>query len=449
MRVLFITYYFPPDPAVGAIRAQAIVDAARRAGHDVTVITNRIDGASETSDVLRVRTLPNPREMFLSLRAWFRRSKRVRGGDEPGNGEGPERRAGYRPPDHVPSWKRFLVAMALMPDDYHGFIWPAIARAMPIIRRGTQVIYTSGPPHSVHLTGLILRKLTGVPWIAEFRDPWLDNANQPRYARSRTADRIRASLERRCLEGADLIVSATAGAAKMLAGKTGRTDIVVARTGMAEATLENALPARSERASGERRILYMGNLYHQRDPRPLFRAIAELRRRSELPPDGVRIDLYGDCAWFHDVSVSEAAREAGIGDLVFIHGRVPLDEARRITHAADLLLLLAWNQPVQVPQKLYEYLAVRRPIIAFADTGSETAEILAGLGSHFVVHKPEDAVPVLRQALERNDFQEPDAAAFQALASNRQMDALVRRLEQLVADRKTRMVRRSDAPATS
>jgi glycosyltransferase involved in cell wall biosynthesis len=320
--------------------------------------------------------------------------------------------------------------MALMPDDYHGFIGPAIVRAIPAIRRGVDLVYTSGPPHSMHLVGLALRKLTRVRWAAEFRDPWIDNANQPRYARSRTADRIRAWLERLCLENADFLISATASAGRNLARRTGREDILVARTGIAADTLAHGATSQPHAPTSERRILYMGNLYHQRDPRPLFHAIAALRERGELPAAGVRIDLYGDCEWFHDVSVTGAARDAGIGDLVHVHGRVPLDQARQFIRDADLLLLLAQDQPVQVPQKLFEYLAVQRPIIAFADAGSETADILESLGGHTIISDPADAAPALRRALQQHDFARPDPVAFAELSADRQMDVLVRRIEE-------------------
>src|SRR5690606_1935369 len=141
--------------------------------------------------VHRVARWRNGRELALALRNRIR----VRGAGSADTARGGAE--GWVLPDAIPAWKRFLVAMALMPDDHQGFILPAAVRAIRLIRsRGVVLLYTTGPPHSAHVAGLLAKLATGVRWAAEFRDPWTDNAVQPRYARSETAAAMKRWLER-------------------------------------------------------------------------------------------------------------------------------------------------------------------------------------------------------------------------------------------------------------
>ena len=75
----------------------------------------------------------------------------------------------------------------------------------------------------------------------------------------------------------------------------------------------------------------------------------------------------------------------GLTDVVRIHDWLPHATAKSFMDEADVLLLLAQRQPDQVPNKLYEYLGTRRPILAFADSDGETARMLQQVGGHHVI----------------------------------------------------------------
>ena len=99
---------------------------------------------------------------------------------------------------------------------------------------------------------------------------------------------------------------------------------------------------------------------------------------------------------------------------------------------ADLLLLLAQDQPLQVPNKLYEYLGVRTPIFAFADADGEVAEMLRQAGGHYVVTENQtesEAEAALQQALERADADGgSDTTLLSEWSTHSQLSALVQRL---------------------
>jgi hypothetical protein len=97
------------------------------------------------------------------------------------------------------------------------------------------------------------------------------------------------------------------------------------------------------------------------------------------------VEFIGDAHWYGDISVEEYARSIGLGDVVNVRHAVPHSEVEQLLADADLLVLLAQQQPAQVPNKLYEYLGHRKPILAFADDEGETAAMLRRAGGHFIV----------------------------------------------------------------
>ncbi len=312
---------------------------------------------------------------------------------------------------------------------------------MPAIRAGLKrdarvdCIYTSGPPHSVHIVGLALRQLTGARWVAEFRDPWTDNAEKSRNVRSAASDFLERQLEAMCLRRADRIIALTESAASAFATRIrGNPEkVLTVRSGVE--VFARDVPPRP--ATTPIRIAYFGNLYLQRDPRPFLRALALLRKRRQLGSVGVTVDFFGVCRWFYDVSVERSVADLGLSDMVSFHGSIPHKQVSQQMEDADILLLLAQGQPLQLPNKLYEYVGVGRCILAFADHGGETELLLRHLGGHFVIDpaaSDEAAAGMLHSALSaaRRHAPEADPAIIETLRTDYQMDRLITALEQLI-----------------
>jgi glycosyltransferase involved in cell wall biosynthesis len=401
MSVVLIAYHFPPDPAVGSLRAAKVARAFRDAGHRVDVITvARADEASpRPSDdeglvVHPVVPLPTPRELYARAKVAFARRRRaarhVAGADS----------SAWTPPTHVAGWKRFLFSLLWVPDDRQGFIVPAWRKAHDLVRRGARLVYTTAPPYSPHLVGLALRSLHDVRWVMELRDPWADNRQKPWWIRSRATDALDAALERRCLRRADLVVTASEGIRMRLAARWPGRDAsgpLLVRNGIGSLKTAHC----TVRRPGPVRIVYAGTFYYGRDPRLFLRALAATCRKYGLGPDRVRVDFVGACRTLGTVSVENEIGVLGLGDIVRVHDWLPHADATRLVDDADVLLLLAQEQPDQVPNKLYEYLGSRRRILAFADRDGETARMLRQVGGHLVVAGADepDAVRALEEAL--------------------------------------------------
>jgi len=433
MRVLLLSYHYPPAPAVGSLRAAKVARALCMAGHEVTVVTANWGVATPAMDpssdpgapVLHVTPWPGPRDWYLALKRRLR-SKAKRSAEQVGR-EGPVVDA----PEGVTAWKRYLFSLLWLPDDRQGFIAPAAIAAWRRMRGAVDLVYTTAPPFSVHLAGLLLRGVLGssARWVMEFRDPWTDNPWKPRHVRSRFSDAADGLLERWCLGAADQIVVVSEGMYELLSAKlpsAARHRLVLAPSG-----IERIAPARRQpRQASPLRIAYAGTLYHRRDPRPFLRAIATVRQRCAFTPQELQVDFVGHCRWYHDVSIESAAAGLGLADVVRFHDWVDNDACLAFLGRADLLLLLAQGQPVQIPNKLYEYLGTGVPILAYADRDGDVARLLHQVGGHRVV--ADDDVEAAANAIEsvrrHGTFANsaiPDPAALAEFTTERQLRRLV------------------------
>ncbi len=393
MRVLLISHAFPPDPEVGALRTAKVSEALAAAGHQVAVITARLPGetqairpASRGITVHTVRPIPHPRRAYLRAKHWLSRNgtSPSSGGEELGNA--------------AAAWKRYVLSPLWLPDEHQGFIPPALWEAWRIYRRGgADLLYTTAPPFSAHLAGLMFKWATGIRWAAEFRDPWTDNPAKPARLRTQFTDAIERRLERLCLTNADHVVSATDAIHDLLQRKVSpraAQQFVVARNG-----IDRLMPPRSSRRARPFRIMHAGSLYHGRDPRPFLRALAALRRNGRFADGDVQVEFVGDNRWFNEVSVERFVQDLGIASLVRFWDWLPHRACLEMVERADLLLLLAQRQPAQVPNKLFEYLGTRKPILAFLDADGEGARMLQRAGGHYLV--VEDNAAAAEAALEQ------------------------------------------------
>ena len=207
LKVLLLSYYYPPDRAVGGQRARKVAEALRAAGHDVTVISAG-DSPADSAGLVRIKPFVSVRDL------WARMKSRTRDtGEAKDPSLGLESGRLENSSNDVPHWKRWIFSLIWLPDDRQGYIVPAVWRAMRHSAGRPDLIYTTAPPFSVHLAGLLLKGLTGARWVAEFRDPWTTNPSKPEFVRSAFSDWAERRLERACLRQADLVIPVSEGIA--------------------------------------------------------------------------------------------------------------------------------------------------------------------------------------------------------------------------------------------
>ncbi len=278
---------------------------------------------------------------------------------------------------HLALGGRYLRLTAL-PDRWVSWVLGAVPKGLLLIRRfRPAAIWTTYPIATAHLIGLCLHRLTGLPWIADMRDPM--NADAPESERMRR--RVFRWIERSTVTRATCCVFPTPGAVRLYRERFPAVPgerMVLLPNGYDEGPFldaERDLPARE--AGRPLTLVHSGLLYpSERDPRAFFDALAEMKRTGATRD--LRVVLRG--GGHDDVHAPEIARR-GIGDVVELAPPLPYREALRETLQADgLLLFQASNANAQVPAKVYEYFRARRPIFAMTDLQGDTAAVLRSAG---------------------------------------------------------------------
>lgn len=426
LRVLLVTRFFPPSPEVGARRPANLVRALTQREHEVTVITAAEDSSLPAAPGTSFRFVSPQRGLREVLVGGKRllRSAAPRLHAEDGQEEA-------RAAVSTSYWRRLALSYAWLPDDQQGFILPAAKAAIAELKSGQyDVMLTTAPPFSAHLVGLLASAFVAVPWVAEFRDPWIYEGRRARDVYSSSAAAVDRWLERVCLRRSSEVIAVSQRTASLLRSR--RAQVHRPAPLLALNGIESFAPPRpATRAPGPVRVLHAGSLYGGRDPRPFFETLARLRNTGRLPAQGLEVDFVGDCEEYQGTPLRDIVGSCGLGAMVTLHGRLPHPRVVEMQSRADLLLLLAQKQPLQVPQKLYEYLGAARPILAYADEMGETTEMLRHVGGHFVVtERNEDGDQVTQAALAASiSGWCPSTGVLAAWATDAQLGQLVQDLE--------------------
>ena len=435
MRVVLVAHSFPPHPLVGSFRAAKIAGAFQEAGHEVDVITSRIEadeaGPRTVPDGVRVQTIrawPHPIDLYQRLPMLLRKKRALSGRASARSGLGtsglPVKESGKRGIRHS------ILALLRVPDRNQGFSMAATFPTLRACREGADLLYTTGPPHSSHITGYIVRQMTGVPWVAELRDPW--DAGPSRLAGDvGLARRLNRRMEHRVLQAADRIVVVTEGARRLYCDlfPAMRRRIVLARNGVDR--IEE--PPRGG-ATGPIVLSHLGSLYGRRDPVPFLEALGAARRAGRLPERGVVVQFVGLISEDFEPRAIETMRRLEIESMVRMISYKSPEEVRDISLESDALLLIAPEQPIQIPNKLYEYIGTRRPILAIVDEQGESADVLRSTGGatlvyHNVAELIRGGLETLLAELATGDVPVPDVDALDTLRSQRIYPALIRSLD--------------------
>ncbi len=368
-RLLIVAYFFPPLAGGGVHRVLSFTRHLPSHGWDCSVVCAgprdywvidpsleaRVDPATE---VLRV-------EGGSGLAAWLRLKPRTVG----------------RRPGSSFARLRALSDWALFPDSYAGWAKRATRRALARLSHGVDVLLTSSPPDSVHLVGLAAKRRRPVPWVADFRDPWmgLHFRTPPTTWHRRRHER----LEREVLRLADRVLAASRTHADRLRACFTADGLDPARVlhvanGYEPAVDAGEFPAPRDDAWV---VAYTGTLSLMPDVGVFLEALHDLLARLPEARRRLRARLVGP----FDLGYQDRAGALGLTGIVEFTGPRPHAEARAEQRAAGLLV--HWQPrefPTMVPGKLYEYLESGRPIVAVLDPTTEAAELLRRAGGTVV-----------------------------------------------------------------
>lgn len=354
-RLLMVAYHFPPlRGSSGIQRTLRFVQHLPRCGWEPLVLTANPRAYEDTSDD-QMREIPDG---TVVRRAFALNTAR-----------------------HLSLFGRYPGALAL-PDRWATWRFDAVSAGMAMIKRyKPDAIWSTYPIATAHVIGSTLARRSGLPWIADFRDPMAQDG----YPADPRAWKAYRRIEVDALRHAAASVFTTPGCAQLYRDRYPDIDArksVVIENGYDEETFARAEADRvTPAAATDARfvLLHSGVVYpDERDPRPLFAALGQLKRSGVLSAATFCLRLRASA---YDPMLAALAAEHDIADLVSLEPAIPYHAALQEMLGVDgLLILQASNCNQQIPAKLYEYVRAKRPVLALTDPIGDTAATLRGAG---------------------------------------------------------------------
>jgi len=375
-RVLIVTYYWPPSGGSGVQRWLKFAKYLPEAGWEPVIFTPENPDfdlkdeslLQEVDPHLEVIRFPiwEPYQLFTKLK---------KQGNHPGRLlEQPKKGA----LEKLAIWLR---ANVLVPDPRVFWVRPSVKFLSELLQAGQfQAVITTGPPHSLHLIGLELNRQFGIPWLADFRDPWSQWEFLDTLPMLQIIRRKHALLERQVLKEADAVVTISPTFQRDLEKLSGRKiDLVTNGYDPADIPKDFVL---QPKAANRLHLIYTGIIDAIRNPLPLMQAL-----KAEFESEGEEV------SWTFVGKVSEQVQQQVQSDPwlqshIHFAGYVPHHQVFNFYSMADSLVLILTdtkNAKGNIPGKLFEYLATGLPVLALGDPEGDSAVLLRQAGAGTVL----------------------------------------------------------------
>ncbi|WP_246009002.1 glycosyltransferase family 4 protein [Hymenobacter metallilatus] len=393
LRLLVITYYWPPSGGAGVQRSLKFVKHLPQLGVEPTVVT--VDPAQAAypvlDDSLAADVPAGVRVIRTGTFEPFDSYKRLTGKQVPYGGF-----VGESKTSRVQQLFKFVRGNLFIPDARRGwnrFVLDAVAG---LLAAGEQfdAVLTSSPPHSTQLIGLELKRRFGLRWLADMRDPWTDIYYYKELNHLPLARWLDARYERQVLEQADAVLVTSPHTKRLFLGKSAKIDpakIHVLPNGYDEDDFQEP----SQPPQHELLITHTGTISETYHIELLLSACAECRRRHPDVP--LRLRFVGKAS----EGIQRQAREAGLQEAAEFIPFVPHDESVQYLLRSTVLLMaipdVANNRGI-LPGKVFEYLATSKPILCVGPAGSDADELLQACGAGRAL--PYDAYAQMLETLE-------------------------------------------------
>lgn len=271
-----------------------------------------------------------------------------------------------------------------IPDYQIGWLPFAIfAGIRTIFKDNINVIYTTGPPHSTHLIGLMLKKICNISWVADFRDPWTKNT----YIKLPTTihKRMVGNMEQKVIEYADRIVTVTEPIKKDFVEtykSVSKEKFMVIPNGFDHEDFEKLTPKKTEKFT----ITYTGSLYLSISLDVFLKSLKELIiERPELK-NSIKVVIAGTMDESH---ILKQIKELEIDRIVELKGLVSYEKSLELMGNSDVLIVISSSKGyTDQHTKTFLYMAANKVILGLVPKGP-AAELITNSGDSIVVH-PED-----------------------------------------------------------
>jgi glycosyltransferase involved in cell wall biosynthesis len=387
-KVLIVTYYWPPSGGSGVQRWLKFVKYLDKAGWETFVVTPE-NPSFTIADPSLAKDIPANTEV-LKLPIWepynaFFRLSGIFGKTKPGATDmiSAGKKGLFQ---KISSWVR---GNFFIPDPRIFWVKPASTFIGDIIKSNQiDTIITTGPPHSIHLIGLRLKKKNPeLKWIADFRDPWSEWDLLDTLSLSSIARRRHAGLEKKVLQTANEVITIAPYHVKRFEALGGRK-VNLITNGFDADDFQSVERKQTEKLT----IRHTGVVDELRDPRPFMVALKAAFEKSDSMRKHVAVEFIGTVnAAFKEFVKSDEVLKT----VVTFVDNIPHKQLLKLYGETDLLLLILAHTaiaPGNLPGKFFEYLASGLPIIAIGPVDGDAAHIMkeSGAGRIFERTQVED-----------------------------------------------------------
>ncbi len=363
LKVLIITYYFPPAGGSGVQRWLKFVKYLPKFSIEPIVYTIKnpnypiTDTSLESEIPKNITILKKPIFEPNNILNFFKKKNKESAGFLNKN------------PSFFGKLVQYIRANYFIPDARKYWIKPSVTYLTKYLQKNNiDVIITTGPPHSVHLIGLALKEKTTIKWIADFRDPWTDIDYFHQLPLTKKAKKKHFQLEKKVLQKADTV---------LVVGKTMQKNYLkinpnttVITNGFDSFTNNNKIELDRKFS-----LLHIGMLNSDRNHAMLWKVLAELINENNRFKKDLEIKLIGKVSTDTIKSIQNYKLQNNLNHINYVkHSDV-------ITYqkSAQVLLLLINKVPSAkgiITGKIFEYLQAKRPILAIAPINGDLSEII-------------------------------------------------------------------------
>lgn len=410
-RLLIVAYHFPPCVgSSGLLRSEKFARYLPEFGWDTSVLTVHprayasIDERSpETTQATVVRAFALDTKKHLSFRG------------------------------------SYLDWMAL-PDRWVSWTVGAIPSGLRLIRKQRiEIIFSTFPIATAILIGLILHRLTGKLWVVDLRD----SMTEDNYPKDPQVRRVRRWIEKQAIRRASRVIFTSESTLKMYLERypeLSRRNCLLIPNGYDEHDFASLAIRETPVTSLDRclKLLHTGLIYpEERDPVPFFRAVSRLKNEKVISPSSLSIVFRASGS---EELFQKIINELNIADLVQLQPHIPYKQSLQECADADgLLLFQAGNCDHQTPAKTYEYLRLRKPILAVTTHTGDTAALLNEIGGATILKLADEEdiynkLPVFLTSLRAATHPLPRLSDLQRFARKKQAEELARCLTGLRAE---------------
>ncbi|AUC85005.1 glycosyl transferase family 1 [Polaribacter sp. ALD11] len=370
MKVLIITYYWPPAGGSGVQRWLKFAKYLQGFGIEPVVYTVD-DGSYPKEDFSLLKEVPENIEILkqpiwepTAVLFWKKKKEQKKGVSNVGKN----------------GLLSFVRGNFFIPDPKVFWVKPSVKYLQKYLDKNKiDVIISTGPPHSMHLIAQKLHQKNNIKWLADFRDPWSNLYYNKEFNQLSFAKNKNLKLEEAVLENADCVLTVSTSLKEEFAKKAKRVEVIT--NGFDDEVLASKNVILDLKFS----ISYIGLLPKQSNPKLLFKVLKELCIDNLEFKKNLQLNFIGDIS----DEVKEVIKFNGLEENTKFIGYVSHNKAIEYQKKTQVLLLLipnVENNKGILTGKLFEYLTAKRPILAIGPEEGDLATILEETNAGVVVN---------------------------------------------------------------